>query len=602
MLHNAQDAYENSKAFLGFGKEIDPLTTNTTSYSRTSAADAFNKANMSYFSDLFKNMESVYEHLQILLFVIVGGFYISSIGANKLQTYLENRGESATNQPYLHKFYIPLLVAGTFFMPIPEANNGIAHSSLIQKTIRYFTLEGNKIADIASALGSKTYMDKIYKSVGGVNSDGIRNILKEQVSSNFIIQQGSEVYRNTCQKRYNEKLGTYNVSGVNFLTMSEKDKEDFRNQYNMDFNQISGTKNDISFESCIALEIQIREAQEQLKFLNHQIEASKSINANVLPKIQEIDTYFATRENELGWINSLITPSSAILVETFTLADDMVTEYDTEKNTKTNVKNRRASLKDGDVLAGEDDISDSYLGLLAGKLVWMILPGAGPIKDFIMDNITKITTIMGALSGSEVPIIGNVVGVILGFLTGAVASTITGYGITIYLMEITFDKVPLLVCTTASIIAFVSYLVSLCKYFYISPFVVAFSMATKRTNKIIDFLISGIAIFFKPVLIVLFIYLSLFLYTLIDEIFIFISVEQFTGIETSWYNFHTNFIVGAITGLLVIFGKLASSYLMWKLIVSGPSWALSLVGIDGKQADVIAQGLESNLAKRAFVA
>lgn len=51
--------------------------------------------------------------------------------------------------------------------------------------------------------------------------------------------------------------------------------------------------------------------------------------------------------------------------------------------------------------------------------------------------------------------------------------------------------------------------------------------------------------------------------------------------------------MGAITGLLVIFGKLASSYLMWKLIVSGPSWALSLVGIDGKQADVITQGLES---------
>ena len=40
--------------------------------------------------------------------------------------------------------------------------------------------------------------------------------------------------------------------------------------------------------------------------------------------------------------------------------------------------------------------------------------------------------------------------------------------------------------------------------FYISPFVTAWAMATKRVDKIIDFLLAGIAIFFKPVLIVLF--------------------------------------------------------------------------------------------------
>ncbi|WP_300926769.1 hypothetical protein, partial [Helicobacter rodentium] len=91
-----------------------------------------------------------------MLFVVVGGFYISSIGANKLQVYLENRGESASNQPYLHKFYIPLLMVGTFFMPIPEAN-GTAHSTMVQNTIRYFTTESTKIADMASAIGGKTY-------------------------------------------------------------------------------------------------------------------------------------------------------------------------------------------------------------------------------------------------------------------------------------------------------------------------------------------------------------------------------------------------------------------------------------------------------------
>lgn len=127
-------------------------------------------------------------------------------------------------------------------------------------------------------------------------------------------------------------------------------------------------------------------------------------------------------------------------------------------------------------------------------------------------------------------------------------------------------------------------------------------MATKRTDRIIDFLLTGIAIFFKPVLIVLFIFLSLFFHHLITELFFFVSIEQFAGLETSWNNFHTNFIIGAIGGLLKIFGILASSYISWKLIVGGPSWALGLIGLDGKHDDAIAQGIESNLARRAFVA
>ena len=169
-------------------------------------------------------------------------------------------------------------------------------------------------------------------------------------------------------------------------------------------------------------------------------------------------------------------------------------------------------------------------------------------------------------------------------------------------MEWTFAMIPLLAISTACLIAFISYLVSLCKYFYISPFVTAWAMATKRVDKIIEFLLAGIALFFKPTLIVLFIALSLFIHTLIDEMFVYVSLEQFANIKTNFWNFHTNFIVGAISGLLKIFGILATSYISWKLIISGPSWALGLIGLDGKQDDMISQGIESNLARRAFVA
>ena len=129
----------------------------------------------------------------------------------------------------------------------------------------------------------------------------------------------------------------------------------------------------------------------------------------------------------------------------------------------------------------------------------------------------------------------------------------------------------------------------------------AFALTTNKMSKIVEFLVTGISIFLKPVLIVLFIGLALFVHTLIDEILMFISIEQFSGIKTNADDYQVSFIIGAIKGLLLIFGKLASSYIIWKLIVSGPAWALSLVGVDGKQDDMISQGIEANLAKRAFV-
>ncbi|SQC36410.1 Uncharacterised protein [Helicobacter fennelliae] len=583
-----------------FSGEKPALSSHKTSYEKTSATDGFNKSNMAYFSDLFLANEKIYQHLQILLFVLVGGFFVTQIGANKLQAYLENRGESSAKEPYLHKFYIPLLMVGTFFIPIPEAN-GMAHSTIVQNVIRSFTMHSTSLADMANAIGAKTYMDKIYKNTGGLSAEGVAHLLISKEENKHTYNGAKGIFTNICEKRY-ERISQLNWQSFNFQTMSDDEKEKLREQYRRDMHQQALTKENISFDACINLQFQLYEAHRMIKKYETQIKGIKDFAPQVSERINRLDKYFANRNEQLGWIDSILIPSSAILAETFVFADDQKIKYDMEKSTKSNIKNNQKMLESGDVLAGNNDISDSNLGVLAGKLVWMMLPGASSIKDFVEDNITKLSAAIGGIIGVYGGPIGSIASGILGGIIGKLTSTISSYFITIYLIELTFEKVPLLVCTTASLVAFVAYLVSLCKYFYVSPFVVAFSLATKRMDKIIDFLISGISIFLKPVLIVLFIYLALFLHTLINELFIFLSVEQFSGIETSWYNFHTNFITGAITGLLMIFGTLASGYIMWKLIVSGPAWTLSLVGIDGKQDDVIASGIESNLAKRAFVA
>ena len=389
------------------------------------------------------------------------------------------------------------------------------------------------------------------------------------------------------------------------------------------------------------------------KYVNYQ--------QNYSDALMGLDKYFALRNNELGWVDALLTPASGLLIETKLLSrvakDNASSKLDREKQAeallKTSQTLRLAKAKnvskDEAQKIEKDNITNSKLGYLSGKLVWMMFPGATAIKDFIEGVVNKILTILSPF----ILIYFGIAGAI-GLFAGSFLNTISAYATTVVLMEWTFALIPLMVISVASIITITSYMVTLCKYFYISPFVIAWAMATRRVDKIIDFLLVGIAIFFKPVLIVLFIYLSLFLYSMVNDFFIYVALEQFSGIlfpETNYsiiadiatrqnaasdqmkqaagikdwtlgalnyvvgtyapiftsigkmlHNFHLMFILGAISGLIKIFGSLAGSYVAWKLIVNGPSWALGLIGLDGKHDDMISQGLESNLARRAFVA
>ena len=571
-------------------------------YSKTSAVDGFNKNNMAYFSDLFLANEKIYQHLQILIFILVGGFFVSKIGAEKIQAYLENRGESAGKQPYLHKFYIPIIMVGTFFMPIPEAN-GLAHSTIMQNTIRYFAMKSTEIADMASSIGGKTYMDKIYKSVGAISEEGVISLGQKLELNKYKAIQAEGIYKDTCSKRYEKPVTSSDTLG--YLKLSDKEKEEMIDQSKLDRKNVAGSKYDITLEACIFLEQEINNGKAEAKKIMDNLKGIVDFytKGEIQNRLKEIDTYFAIRENQLGWINSLLTPSSALLAEMAGIAEFKVNKEDMETSTKKNIENNKNAIKDKGVdVSDEDDINGGVAGFIMGKLVWMMLPGANSVKDFVEDLYSFIAGIISFIVGvaSGTSFVGGAATWIISYLV----KTPLIYFATTFILEEIYSKVPLLSCVVASVVAFISYLISLCKYFYVSPFVVAFSLATKRMDKIVEFLISGMAIFLRPTLIVIFIYLALFVHTLVNEIFIFLSVEQFTGIVSDAKSpsaFLLNFTANGIIGLLKIFGIIASAYLIWKLIISGPSWALSLVGIDGKHDDMISQGLENSLSKRAVV-
>jgi hypothetical protein len=159
---------------------------------------------------------------------------------------------------------------------------------------------------------------------------------------------------------------------------------------------------------------------------------------------------------------------------------------------------------------------------------------------------------------------------------------------------------PIIVCIVAAIIAIASYVVKLAKYFYVMPFIVAFSVTTRRTDKIFDFLVSGIAIFFKLILITIFVFFALFMHSFIKDVFMFLINRQFLFIQEINENMILAILMGLFQTILVIVCAIGSMYIMWTIIVRAPSWLMKMVGIDGANADMFTESLASRLERHSF--
>ena len=596
--------------------EIQKYPAPTTDGEKISLADSFNKSNMAYFSNLYKNMGTIYTHLQNLLFVVVGGFFLSVLGFGKLQTYLEYKGQgSGRNEPYLHKFLIPLIVVSTFYMPIPESKDSSA--TIVQKVIRYFTTQANNIADLASAEGAKTYMNKLYASVGGIGAGGETFLYKNLYLQKFINKSAIKEYESRCSVKYP------NGYGVPYTEMNEQELK--RILESQDVNQVAGTNKDISFQACIKLERQIWESNNQIKQIEKQIDSvSAYYDNNVLnDNLAEIDAYIAKRELEFGWLNSIFTPATGLMVELQNYITDEVTQDD-EEIRQTTMKNQEAvkdSITRGEVEEADflTNLSADGMGWIIGRVGYMTLPGAGGVYNFLSNKAVagaigivkgasliasnKIASWVGKipLVGTKAKVVTTMVGSAAGAVIGAVSAPFIAIYFTAEIYESILEILPILIASVAACLVFIGYLVSLIKYFYISPFVVAFALTTKRVDKIIDFLISGITIFFKPILIVLFIYLALFLNTLISEFFMLVSTEQFGAMNISDNDFFASMKIASIQVMLKILGALASCYVMWKTILTAPDWTFKLLGVDKDSDNVISQGLSQKLEQRTFM-
>lgn len=529
--------------------------------------DNLNKSNLAYYAMLYTNMSNVYTALQYILLVCVGGWFFGVLGVKKLN----ERAEKENNQgSILNTFLVPAIAFATFFMPISESSG--MNGTIIQKLIRTSANISNNFADRVGTVGAEAYMQKLYSSVGAFSVEG-EKILREDALNLPAIKFSYELALDECKKRYP------NIASF----MQESHSTDFFN--------VNGKDEKYTYLGCQNIEHSLQSYQSlerQNKLYLGALE--KSIKNNRLDTLlKQINDSVNKRENELGWINSTIIPAMSVLMQNISLIEDNDIALQIQEDNK-NITEQTSSInKDKNVIErDENPYGGNKLGeqKLVGELVYFILPGAGEVFNAVKDAGNKFA---GAFE--KIPIISGLLNIGASWL---------GLKTVAFTYDTVLNLIPLTICVVASALAFLGYIIELAKFFYITPFVTAFSLTTGRQNKITEFLVTGITIFMKPILIVIFIYFALFIYGLFKDIFLVYSLEQLGMMREITNQISINFIISVITILLKIVGAIGASYIMWKIILTAPSWVMKMIGLNDDGANNIVEQLSRNLERYSF--
>lgn len=577
----------NSSAIGGKVKKDDVAIT---------SSELLNKANLAYYANLYSNMTKIYTALQYGLLVVIGGWFFTVLAIKNSNEKLEN---ATSKQKVLNTLLIPVLTVAAFFVPIPEEAKMTA--TPVQKLMRAGAAWSNDFADRAAVVGAQSYTQKLFSSVGGVSLSGEKLYKENDLNFPKIIKAYS-VGLNECRDRFPDITSflTQNTSTAGMNLNKKIEKYTFSGCREIEKNYIAYNalkkNNDIMLEA-VKKNLDNQELTETLKQINESIDK---------------------RSNELGWVSSTLMAGTSVLISNISELADNDAANQIMKNTKDLLEeasedksSQNISDRNTNFVGSGIDRTKQALGDMSGTALsltpYLMLPGASSIAQTI-EGMTDgaINLILDIFASKATGVLGKVKDVVTSDKKSdkqrktSGISGLAGYVGAAYLYKVVLDYVPFTVGIVAGALAFISYVIELAKFYYISPFVTAFSVTMGKTSKVVDFLVGALAIFFKPILIVIFIYFGLFVYGIFKDIFLLYAEEQMNMMYELQSQFFLTAMLHIFMALLHIIGAVGASYMLWKIILHAPTWVLKMIGLSDSGANFASQELARNLERHTF--
>jgi len=557
------------------------------------SSELLNKSNLAYYANLYSNMTKIYTALQYALLVIIGGWFFIVLAIKNSNEKLEN---TTSKQKVLNTLLIPVLTVATFFVPIPEEAKMTA--TPVQKIMRAGAAWSNDFADRAAAIGAQSYSQKLFSSVGGMSLSG-EKLYKENDLNYPNIIKAYAAGLEECRARFPDVTSflTQNTStaGLNLNKQDEK----------------------YTFSGCREIEKKFIAYNALKKNNTVMLEAVKKNldNQELVATLRQVNESVNKRSNELGWVSSTLMAGTSVLISNISeLADNDVAnkilnsnkslaEEASEDKSSQNISERNSNI----IGSGWDRTKQAAADLSGAALSltpYLMLPGAGDVAKAI-ESMTDgtINLVLDLFKSTAIGTLAKVKDLFVSDKTERSSrgiSGLIGYVSASYLYKIVLDYMPFTVGIVAGALAFISYVIELAKFYYISPFVTAFAVTMGKTNKIVDFLVGALSIFFKPILIVIFIYFGLFVYGIFKDIFLLYAEEQMNMMYELQSQFFLTVMLHIFMALLHIIGAIGGAYMLWKIILHAPTWVLKMVGISDSGASFASQELARNLEKYTF--
>lgn len=561
--------------------------------------------NLGIFVNGFANIEKLYRKLLNWLLVFIGAYFLFTIFADMVNSKLEKKDY---HFKVLNGFLIPVAVFAVFFMPIQQSDN--MHSTIFQKLTRYFVQEGIKIADLANLHLQNAYLKSIF--------DNFNIAKKEQMYDLELTLLSVDTQRQYAYNARRECINAFEPIKT-FQLNSSKEKQYLSRDFITKQEQIN--KNRIyTFEGCQNIERRLLLLEKIQKETKAKLNSIKANDAKILNNLKEYNKLLNTTVVDKGFISSMAMPSTQLFIGQFLENEDTLSNAN--KNVSINLEKEKQQN------SVSDEIHIAQLpNALTGNLAYLVLPGATGVFNtllkegdvFSLSSIaTKSAKIGGKFIGNNLsskiknssfiksvgsklghfkslPIIGGIIE--LG--TSVIRVEVALKAVSV-LYDMILDNLPILTASVAAVIAFLAYVVTLFKFYYLSPVMLMYAVTSKRKDKINDFLVTGIVVFLKPLLIVVFLFLAVIFYNFLQDLFMLQNIEQFllmAGIKGSNFGGITNDITMSVLQVLMkILSCIAAMYIMFQLIYYGPDRLLKLIGVNNGD-DGLISGLHGSVSK-----
>lgn len=464
-----------------------------------------------------------------------------------------------------------------FFVPVKFDEK--YSSTLFQNSLKYFVSESTSLADEMNKLGLQALLKYTYSTsgVGGIEGEAtLKSLLKKEKEAIEAYEEAMTI----CSDRY---------PGITTFQITDKDQIQ-----NLEENK--GNIDDVvTIKGCRNIEKRLKVSHTMLYQYNYHLSRIENAykNSEITDRLNDLSTLMNRRADEMGWYSALLVPTVKILTELSYISSNSIPPLN--EDVKGKIRKSQINPTDEsnnwleDMLSNSTQYAQDLLGESFAKIVYMILPGASSIFEFNMNLGSGLSSLL-----SQIPIVGKTVGILSHMATPFASLALMGYIVTLILQAL-----PLLTGVVATVLAIVLYIYELILYVLISPFVVMFSVTTGQSKKIIDFLVTGLTIFLKPMLIVVFVYLSIFFYSLIMDNIILFSLQQFYLLQNSTSGFWITLASYIIKEILHIFAVFLSTYFMWKTIVSGSEYVYKMIGLDSiSNTSQFAEELSQNYKSR----